>query len=202
MDIFELVFPKYCSGCRQKGSYICDACFESFRPTIQPRIRGFNCLWRYRNPLKKIIGTIKYKFAYAVAKELGERVGGTLTKLAVYPKNMVLVPIPLHTKRKNWRGFNQTEEIGKVVVNRMGWEIEPDLLQKTTNTPPQVGLGREERTSNLKGVFEVNKNSKLKKNTPILLFDDVWTTGSTMIEASRILKKSGFTNIRGLTIAR
>ncbi|MCX6703995.1 MAG: hypothetical protein NTZ07_00965, partial [Candidatus Woesebacteria bacterium] len=122
------------------------------------------------------------------------------------PIKGVLVPIPIHWHRENVRGFNQSEEIGGQVAKQMGWEFNPEILVKIKPTFSQVELSVEQRKQNLKGVFAlVSKfHNKVGYSLPdsIILFDDVFTTGSTLNEAAKVLKRAGVGKVWGLTIAR
>jgi predicted amidophosphoribosyltransferase len=65
---------------------------------------------------------MKYKFAFEIAKELAKHAAKKISKEKLFfPKNSVLVPIPLYWHRKNWRGFNQSEEIGQMIAEKIGW---------------------------------------------------------------------------------
>ena len=79
----------------------------------------------------------------------------------------------------------------------------PDLLIKVEDTHPQVHLNKQQRHLNISGKFTINKKYSEKfKYYPLYIFDDVWTTGSTIKEAGRVLKEAGFKNVWGVTIAR
>jgi ComF family protein len=142
---------------------------------------------------------LKYKFALEIAKELTEHAAKRIAEEKLFfPKNSILVPIPLYWHRKNWRGFNQSEEIGKLIAEKIGWSFDKDLLIRKASKKPQAGLKREKRVTNIKGVFSLIKIPN--KDTPIILFDDVWTTGSTVKEATRILKEKGVKRVNCLTL--
>ena len=170
--------------------------------------RGLNGLvgiWRYDGAIKKAIWQLKFRFIEDAACELAEHGVGELKKVLpkgspVFLENWTLVPVPLHFFRKNWRGFNQSESVGKYIADSMGWKFVPDLLIRNTRTKPQVGLKKDERKENVKGVFSLNPIYQLH-STSYVIFDDVWTTGSTMQEACRVLKKGGAKDVWGLTIA-
>lgn len=148
---------------------------------------------------------LKYKFAKEVAKEL---VYCTLEFLKneslVLPKEDVLVPIPLYWFRGNWRGFNQSDEIGKTLARGIGLGFIPDLLIRKKFTKPQTELKGKERRENVRGVFSLNPNYKLQitKYNSLILFDDVWTTGATIKEATKVLKRAGANKVWALTLAR
>jgi ComF family protein len=142
---------------------------------------------------------MKYRFALEIAKELAEYAAKELEKKKLFfPKSSVLVPIPLYWHRKNWRGFNQSEEVGKLIAEKLGWDFDKGLLARKASKKPQASLKREERKTNIKGVFSLIKSPD--KNMPIILFDDVWTTGSTAKEATRILKEEGVKRVNCLTL--
>jgi len=143
---------------------------------------------------------MKYKFAFEIAEELSNYAIIELKeKKIAFPNNSILVPIPLYWHRQNWRGFNQSEEIGKLIAAKLGWDFSNNLLVRKASKKPQASLKREERKTNIKGVFKVSKGPD--KNKPILLFDDVWTSGSTAKEAAKILKQAGAKRVNCLTLA-
>lgn len=163
---------------------------------------GLTCLWVYEGSVRKALLSLKYKFAFDIAKELSETFCRVLTSNTYpFPANSILVPIPTHPLRENWRGFNQSVEVGKLVARQMEWKFIPDLLLKRRITTPQTELKSDARKENIKGVFSLNPNYQLL-STSYLLFDDVWTTGSTLKEAGKILKRSGAKTVWGLTVAR
>lgn len=94
------------------------------------------------------------------------------------------------------------EEIGRRVALKMRWEFIPDLIVKRKTSPPQTELKRKERLGNIKGVFLINRKYFPLKLKPFLLFDDVWTTGSTIKEAAKTLKKAGVKEVWGLTMTK
>jgi len=114
----------------------------------------------------------------------------------------MLVPIPLYWQRENWRGFNQAELLGRKLADYFGWQLRNDVLIRQKATLPQVGLEASQRQKNIQGVFRINYNHQIPKDFSLLLFDDVWTTGSTLKEAGGVLKRAGFKKVWGLTICR
>ncbi|MCJ7805252.1 hypothetical protein MUP46_01240 [Patescibacteria group bacterium] len=160
-------------------------------------------LWGYSGVARKAILALKYKLAREVAKELARRAVENINKRRlVFPKNPVLIPIPLYWYRGNVRGFNQSEEIGKLIAKDLGWEFAPDLIIRTASTVPQAGLKRKERLKNLRGVFALNPRYHIRDTGySFVLFDDVWTTGSTIKEAGKALKRKGAFSVWGFTLA-
>lgn len=133
----------------------------------------------------------------------------------------ILIPIPLSAKRLRQRGYNQAELYAKGLAEKFGLEIE-NLLVRTKETRPQFGLSREDRQENMKEAFSfviANKVKQSQKKDEIaasvakgkpprndgktaFLVDDILTTGSTLYEAAKILKKNGFEKVWGITFAR
>lgn len=118
----------------------------------------------------------------------------------VFPKDAVLVPLPLHKKRERTRGFNQAELIARHFGRRIGLGVNTDILRKMKPTVPQVELLSHERKENVKDAFSVFYPEKIREKT-VILIDDVKTTGATIEEAARMLKKAGARRIWAVTFA-
>ena len=173
---------------------------------------GLISIWEYEGVIRKAILALKYKYATEIASLLTglvvERISSpdrqhhSVRKFLI-PDSAVLVPVPLHWHRQNVRGFNQSIEIGKSISEAMNWKFVPDLLIKKEPTVSQVELKGDERRQNLHGVFSINPhNSPFIDHSPLVVFDDVFTTGSTLREAAKVLKRAGVEKVWGLTIAR
>lgn len=231
MFLLNLFFPEHCLGCGKEGAYFCVNCQEKIKPLnfqicpvcqqfsidglthpscqSKDSLDGLVVLFSYQGILKKALSKLKYYFVTSLVQELSElileksKLPLVLSKKALGNK-VILLPIPLFKQRQNWRGFNQTELLGRKIAKYYGWELRTDFLIRWKSTPPQVGLKSKQREVNLKEVFIFNPkiviNDFLKAD--IILFDDVWTTGSTLKEATKVLKKAGFKKVFGLTICR
>lgn len=224
MGIIDFVFPKSCLGCGRGGRYLCQVCIDK-APRAQaicpyckhPSIDGLthvNCakrygldgltsIWEYEGVIRKAILALKYKYATEISNEISEYMVSSLLSLVLPPVHN-LVPIPIYWYRQNTRGFNQSIELGGKLAENLRLIFIPDLLIKSISTAPQVELSGEARRKNLKNVFILNPIHKsLAGNLDsIILFDDVFTTGSTMFEAAKVLKRGGVKKVWGLTIAR
>lgn len=225
MDLLNLIFPKTCLGCGREGKYLCDTCLEKLK-ILKPvcpyceklsidgfthikchkvyGLDGLTSIWDYEGAIKKAILAFKYKYATEVGKELNGRIVDWLIRnKELVPNVQCLVPVPIHWYRENVRGFNQSEEIGREVAEKLGWDFKHDLLIKKKSTNPQAQLTVAERKQNLQGVFSLNPNYSLSTiGCSLILFDDVFTTGSTLKEAAKVLKRAGVIKVWGLTIAR
>lgn len=115
--------------------------------------------------------------------------------------NSVLIPVPLDKKGLKSRGYNQSEELAKELSTVLEIPLITDVLIKIKSTESQMKLSKEEREENIKDAFGT-VNSERIKDKKIFLVDDVYTTGSTMEECARILKKAGTKQVWGIVIAR
>lgn len=221
MSLFDLLFPIRCFECKALGCYVCSSCLKdvAFAKTYCPlcakasidgmthfkcespqSLSGHISLWKFEKVIRKSILRLKYGFVEDAAEELAIKVAREAKKKLPKFKKVILVPVPLHKSRKNWRGFNQAEILGKCLASEMGWSFEPNLLVRRKAGVSQTTLDKKFRSENVRGAFALNANYKLLSTTYIL-FDDVWTTGSTLKEAGKVLKRGGAKNVWGLTIA-
>ncbi|MFA5178492.1 MAG: ComF family protein [Candidatus Paceibacterota bacterium] len=224
--ILDLIFPKKCLNCKKEGIFFCEDCFSLIdinpfqyclcdhpQKIITPgqcqkcakkSLNGIYSATDFENSqVKKLIYNFKYQ---SQLKELAYPLS-LLILMHLYlikkyfPPNSLLVPIPLFLKKKKRRGFNQAEEIGKIISEKIKIPLIIDNLIRIKNTLPQAKLNKEQRQENIKNAFVV-KNKKNFQGKIIFLLDDVYTTGATMQECAKILKKSGAREVWGLTVAR
>lgn len=200
MDLINLIFPKKCLECARPGKYLCENCVKKVPPSRWTNQKVYS-VWRYKGVIRKAIIALKYKFATDIARELANLCVERLLTISHWP-SAVLVPVPLHWHRQNFRGFNQAEEIGKIIAERMNWKFIPDLLIKRKSTAPQANLKGSARRKNLKGVFAVSPSISVSQYPNIILFDDVFTTGSTLKEVMEVLKRAGARKVLGITLTR
>lgn len=114
----------------------------------------------------------------------------------------IIIPVPLHKRRFNWRGFNQALLLSQDLAVKFNLAIEDGLLIRKKNTKPQTKIkSLEERKQNIKGAFFCSQNDLLK-NKNVIIIDDVCTTLATLNECALELKKAGAKNIWGLVVAR
>lgn len=200
MDFLEFLFPKKCLGCKKSGKYFCEECLKTVRKNDQASLYGTS-LFQYQGIIKTAIKALKYQFLTDIKEELTELMDRGLNDEQLQ-EFLELKPgvqaMPLWWKRENWRGFNQAEILAKIVAKKFNLK-RIDCLKKVKETKPQADLSRKERLLNVKNIFKI-KPGKLPE--AILIVDDVWTTGATMNEAIKTLKKTGVRQVWGLTLAR
>lgn len=116
-------------------------------------------------------------------------------------KRCVCIPVPLSQSKLKKRGYNQAFLLARGLSQKFSLPL-IDCLQRIKETTPQFGLHRHERKINVKDAFAIKKGSEQLKNYTAFLIDDVLTTGATLAEAARVLKRNGFQKVYGVTFAR
>ncbi len=192
----KLLTPPWCLCCGKKLSEETEYCPEC-RETKQPFARG-RMLYEYQSAAPGI-----YRFKYGGRREYADFFG---EQAALYLGDFIrsvtpqaLIPIPLHKKRERKRGYNQAELLAEAIGRRMGVPVLRRALVRTRNTVPLKCLNPLERQNNLKRAFKIARNDvKLKT---IIIIDDIYTTGSTIKEAARVLKQAGAEKVYFITLA-
>ena len=178
------------------GDHRCGAC--TLHP---PHFDVARAHFLYEGPIRELIHAFKYNrnihLRYPLALLALEATGGVT---AEYHPNLI-VPVPLHRSRLRQRGFNQAVLFGRVLSSRLPVPMVADALVRTRATEPQIELSAAERKDNVRGAFSVKRAASISGKS-ILLLDDVMTTGSTMDECAKELKKAGASAVIALTIAR
>lgn len=213
----EMIYPCECVLCGKSGVFLCDKCRQGLRLAEQRcgecgkesksgwthekckkkwGLDGLSVVWDYEDEkVKKIIHEVKFGFNRDLLRELVRgcefNVGG---------KWDFLVPVPLFWQRKNWRGFNQADILAEEVGKSLGLEVK-DVLRRKRKTEQQAKIkSKKERMKNVRGVFEVKGEEDLK-GKKVLIVDDVFTSGATMKECVRVLKKNGVKKVWGVCLA-
>ncbi|EKE14247.1 MAG: hypothetical protein ACD_12C00605G0002 [uncultured bacterium] len=131
-----------------------------------------------------------------------------MTELLFYKKlvkKIEIISVPLYWERQRERGFNQSELMARFFSQMLKFSIINDVIIRIKNTKPQVEFKTpKERYQNILGAFSLAKNISLDRiqSKNFIIFDDVWTTGWTIKEMGRVLKKKGANKVFALTIAR
>jgi ComF family protein len=112
----------------------------------------------------------------------------------------LIVPVPLHPSRKKERGFNQADLLADVLAQLTGLRLNTKHLVRTRATPPQVGLGIEDRKANVQDAFAWTGDGL--DDRLVLLVDDVCTTGATLQSCAQVLRQQGVRSVWALTLAR
>ena len=226
--ILDILFPSICLSCKnnlsatEKENKICQKCLASiqiyssfFCPKCKNRVPGEerSChkeikfilapVTDYQNPaVKNLIWFLKYHRWQSITKIIEPLINNYLDILNYSFRDLVIIPIPLHQDRFKERGFNQSELIAKIISKRTGNAPDTNNLKRVKATKNQAELkNADERIKNIENCFSLNDPNRVK-NKNIVLVDDVFTTGSTMSEAVKILKQAGAKKIIAFVFAK
>jgi ComF family protein len=165
----------------------------------------------YHGQLRSLVHLLKYEGMQPVAGRLGVLLADSLEVFAASetaPRQMLVVPVPMHATKQRQRGFNHAELLARSAIHEMRrrhpqWELrlETNLLQRMRVTVSQAGLTTHQRRENLRGAFFAPRPSRLA-DQHVLLVDDIYTTGATARACSRVLMNAGAASVRVATVAR
>jgi ComF family protein len=222
--LLDLLFPKGCVGCGKYGAWICNQCISKLqlnlpecfycrristnslshcKCTTDKSIISATIIYKYAQIPKRITSVYKYDYVKdisAILAKLSKEKFRTLCNSirSSQAKNglITVTPIPLSKSRQNQRGFNQVELFAKQIVSEQENYISDLLLRELDNTN-QAHLSKELRRVNSENLFKFNTKYAeiIKKNSPVIIIDDVVTTGSTIRSAVNTLSNAGFVNI-------
>ena len=202
-----------CTECAEKVEYIeeprCKKCGKPIRYAEKEYCHDCTehmfcyeqgkSIWLHKGPVLWSVYQFKYHnrriYAEFYAEEWWRLYGNKLKEWEID----VIVPIPLHPKRRRKRGYNQAEVLAKELGKRCGIPVDTKMVVRRVNTKPQKMLNDRERKKNLRSAFGVTSHRKKANN--ILLIDDIYTTGNTIDSVAQLLKENGAEKVYFLTIS-
>ena len=226
-----LLYPPHCAMCEADtavGVHLCAKCTRDVDPVLEPRcqrcsqpfsgaITGtftcsncddrklhFDCAvapYLSRKVVREFIHRFKYNKHYYLRHQLAEWMEHGLHDDRITRQQIDgFVPVPLHPTRQREREFNQADVLAGLLSKRTGTPLQRSL-ERTRYTTTQTALDRDARMENLRGAFRVRHTADVT-GRHLVLIDDVFTTGSTVDECSRVLREAGAASVRVLTVAR
>ena len=230
--IINLLYPAMCRACYKRidkfNRNICDECAGKIKQRLPPfcakcvkQLKGdpeliamcpdckndepyFDRAWSacyYDGILKGLIHDFKYKKITSLSKDFTALIIDFMKRYDIGANSQVVLSVPMHPNRLFTREINHSDILAKGLAKRLGISYSSKALKKTKDTPLQSKLKREARIKNLRSSFSL-KDTSFVRGKNILLVDDLFTTGSTVNECSRILKNSGAHHIEVITLAR
>ncbi len=203
-----------CKSCFSELNFILDGCVKCGKPIVYHSLekqdiigcnscfnknfyfdKSISCI-EYNDISKKIIYNLKYKNETYISKYIARIMKEKLDLEDI--KYDYILYVPLHKKRLNKRGFNQSEKIGKN-LSKLNEVPSHDILMRIKNTKRLYKLSKEDRKKELKNGFKI-KDTIDVRNKNILLVDDIFTTGSTVNEISKLLKLNGVNKVYIITL--
>lgn len=207
--LIDLIYPPVCGICEQiNKKNLCKKCeieIKKYQLNNIEKVKDKNYdyqikILKYENIIRKKIIDYKFNEKSYLYKTFGKIILNNKKIYSFLKKYDIILCVPMYKEKKKQRGYNQAELITKELAKKLHIDISLDNLVKIKDTKKQSTLTKTERMQNLKGVFEV-KNKGILKNKNVILFDDIFTTGSTVNECCNVLKKAGAKGIAVLTLA-
>ncbi len=182
----------------------CGLCRRVEQPYAQARAYG-----NYDGNLRGLIHLLKYEQVRPAAKVLGEMLAQAAGPFVAAGTGgpRAVVPVPLHSSRLRQRGFNQAELIARAALEASpalgaaGFRLSPAALRRKRATDAQTGLTSHQRRENIRGAFELARPEEIA-GKEVLLVDDVFTTGTTVSECAKVLRRAGAERVLVATVAR
>ena len=214
-EILDVFFPVTCGGCgkilMKNENLICFGCREQLPKIcissiedneITDRFLGkitvnFGIAYLYFNKsgiTQHLMHALKYKGQKQIGKMLGEYFGYEIAPMLRMRNIDCIIPVPLHPRKKNWRGYNQSNEIAEGFGNAINIDVLSNALVRIKYDTSQTRKSREERWSNVCDAFKVTDPNAIKDKS-ILLIDDVITTGATLEACAKVLEEAGASRI-------
>ena len=176
------------------GNIICGACLSD-----PPHFDETHCAFRYIYPLDRLVQAYKFSANLGLMPLFADALCRAILASDVAARTDLVIPLPLARKRLAERGFNQAALLGEKVAKKLGIKFEARGMLRVRETPPQSGLSREARLKNVRGAFACAYRLDGRR---VAVVDDVMTTGATLSEAAKTLKKSGAAHVSAWVIAR
>jgi ComF family protein len=183
-------FPGEVAGTRR-----CPNCVE-----LAPEFHAGRTGMLLTGPGRKFVLEMKYHEGWHLRGDL-RALAQSMEPLKNFVRGAVLVPVPLHPKRRRWRGFNQAEWVAEALVATGGAAGIEDLLVRVRDTPTQTRLDRKAREINMKDAFALRPEAVVKFEQRYILVDDVFTTGATLNECAKVLRRAGAGFLDAATLA-
>lgn len=206
-----------CVACKNKARKIdapfCQTCSQPFSGAIETKFSCANCgdrefhfacavsSYRAVGVVREVVHRFKYDRLFHLRHPLADWLAATLSDERILAQRVdCFIPVPLHSRRFREREFNQAEVLARLLAHRTGTPMR-DCILRTRYTTTQTRFDRSERIENLRNAFAMRHNADVR-DLHVVLIDDVLTTGSTLDECARVLRKAGASSVRAITVAR
>lgn len=229
--LLDFLYPPVCIACSAPVSEphgLCTACWQALVPITAPMCPVLGLPFpadmgpdavsaealaeppvfdraRAAFAYSRMSARVVSRFKYGDHPELARFAAAAMQRAGApfWPADPVLVPVPLHRFRQWRRTYNQSAELARRLARALGLDFAPELVRRKRHTRQQVGLSADERKRNVAGAFSVDPRAAGRwAGRPIVIVDDVLTTGATVSALSRALRRVGFDHIDVISFAR
>ena len=206
----NLIFPNVCGICDKIcKDDLCTKCEIQLKNIMKNRIDNYNdkkfkkhlYIFKYEGIIKERLIKFKFREKSYIYKAFVNFLIKDEKACRFLKSYDIIIPVPIHYNRKVTRGYNQSALIAKELAKKLDIKYEEKVLLKKVNNSPQSTQNKENRKQNVIGVY-YTKNEERIYNKKIILLDDIYTTGSTVNECSKILKLAGAKHVDVITIAK
>ena len=208
--VLDFLFPPACVVCGKiDKNWLCPKCQvrverleKSFQVDIQnKKYEKLLYIFKYESLIRKLILGYKFSNKAYINNFFANIIIKNEKNYNLLKQYDMIIPVPMHKKKMLKRGYNQTELISEKIAKNLGIANRPDILQKVVNTTTQSKLGGKTRQTNIQHAFFI-KNDIEVEDKKIILLDDIYTTGATSEECSRVLKDAGAADVLILVLAK
>ena len=208
--ILDIIYPPFCGICgKGKNTFLCKKCEEKLKREAvwgkdQYEDKYFEnhfYVFKYDGMIRNIILNYKFNEKPYLYKSFVNFLNKYQKKYLQFDFYDIIIPVPISKKRLKLRGYNQSLLIAKDLAVELNTKIMNDILIKQKNNKPQSELNKISREQNVKDVYKLLNKDKII-NKKILLIDDIYTTGSTVNECSKVLKQAGAEKVDIYTLAK
>lgn len=209
-EILEIIFPTTCAICgKLDKNALCEECEKQLEPKLVYKIekcknKNFEIhiyIAEYKEKIRNEILNYKFHSKPYMYKTFAKITIKSQKIYEILKTYDIITEVPIHKKRKNLRGYDQSQLIAREIARNVEGLKYNKILQKTKNIVPQSSLNKEKRKQNIKNAYKIQTKEKILGKR-IILFDDIYTTGSTANECAKELKQAGAKEVLVLSLAK
>lgn len=200
--LLSLIYINECffCSCQEDDSLICKNCHSkiSFLPNSIYKTIGAKEVFvavLYEGVAKELVKQLKYKGKKQLASVMADLMFEYWSKSEKSNTDFIILPVPIHKMRLKERKYNHMDLVAKEFSRLCSYEYKTNFLLRIKDTQKQYNLNRQERLKNIKNAFSLNPKINIEKSKPILIIDDITSTGTTLSEIIELLKQNGYENI-------
>ena len=205
--LLSLIYVQPCYFCKstKDDKIICKKCYNKihFMPAAVFReysgIKIYACCL-YDEIIKRLIKDLKYHNKKKLSSHCAQLMFDYMQELKL-EKSYTIIPVPISKERLKERKYNHMDLVADNLAKLTGFQVKKDLLLRIKDTQKQFKLHKQERIKNIKNAFAINENVEISKDTPFLIIDDITSTGITLEEIIKTLKKNGYKNITAIALS-